>query len=109
MDKLIQFLNGLKPPEQVAFAQRCGTTVGYLRKAASKGQKLGDGLCINIERESGRKVMCEDLRAEVDWAFLRGTEVPAPAPADGAPGDRRDPARANEFPDLDRRAAAPTG
>lgn len=73
MDKLIQFLNGLPPPEQAAFAARCGTTVGYLRKAVSKRQKLGDGLCINIERESGRKVMCEDLRGDVDWAYLRNT------------------------------------
>jgi DNA-binding transcriptional regulator YdaS (Cro superfamily) len=73
MDKLIQFLNSLAPPEQAAFANRCGTSIGYLRKAASKRQKLGDGLCINIERESARQVLCEDLRADVDWGFLRGT------------------------------------
>lgn len=109
MDKLIQFLNGMKPPEQAAFAKRCGTTVGYLRKAASKRQKLGDGLCINIERESARQVVCEDLRPEVDWAYLRGSrevaEEPAPPPANGAAVDRRDAERVNEFPDLDRRAA----
>lgn len=91
MDKLIQHLNGMTPPEQAAFAARCGTTVGYLRKAASKGQRLGDGLCINIERESDRKVRCEDLRPDIDWGYLRGTgakqDLPYPppaAPADGA-------------------------
>lgn len=73
MDKLIQFLNRMPPPDQAVFAKRCGTTVGYLRKAVSKRQKLGDGLCINIERESGRAVLCEDLRPDCDWAFLRGT------------------------------------
>lgn len=85
MDKLIHFLNSMSPPEQAAFANRCGTSIGYLRKAASKGQKLGDGLCINIERESARLVKCEDLRADVDWAFLRGTPAvtPATAPAVG--------------------------
>jgi DNA-binding transcriptional regulator YdaS (Cro superfamily) len=86
MDKLIQFLNGLKPPEQIAFAERCGTTIGYLRKAASKKQKLGDGLCINIERETQRQVRCEDLRADIDWAYLRGTRIEKHLPAMPAHG-----------------------
>lgn len=30
-------------------------------------------LAINIERESGAQVLCEDVRADVDWAYLRGT------------------------------------
>lgn len=73
MKKLLSYLNGLPPSEQAAFAQRSGTTVGYLRKAISKGQKIGEGLCINLERESQRAVLCEDLRNDVDWAYLRST------------------------------------
>lgn len=73
MKKLLSYLNGLPPTEQAAFAQRSGTSVGYLRKAISKGQKIGEGLCINLERESGRAVLCEDLRDDVDWAYLRNT------------------------------------
>lgn len=73
MDKLKTYVNSLPPSEQEAFATRCRTTIGYLRKAMSIGQKLGESLCINIERESGGAVPCEDLRPDVDWAYLRGT------------------------------------
>jgi DNA-binding transcriptional regulator YdaS (Cro superfamily) len=74
MNELQAFLNGLLPSAQAAFAARCGTTIGYLRKAISKGQTLGEALCINIERESAGRVRCEQLRPSgVDWAFLRGS------------------------------------
>nr|WP_254699914.1 YdaS family helix-turn-helix protein [Trinickia violacea] len=58
---------------QRCFAERCGTTIGYLRKALSAGQRLGESLCINIDRESRGAVCCEDLRDDVDWAHLRDT------------------------------------
>jgi DNA-binding transcriptional regulator YdaS (Cro superfamily) len=73
MKSLQAYLNALTPAEQADFARRCGTTIGYLRKAISKGQKIGEAICIAVERESSRKVFCEDLRDDVDWAFLRST------------------------------------
>jgi DNA-binding transcriptional regulator YdaS (Cro superfamily) len=73
MKKLLDYLNRLTPPEQAEFARRSGTTVGYLRKAISTGQRIGETICINLERESGRAVVCEDLRSDVDWAFIRNT------------------------------------
>lgn len=75
MNPILRYLNSLPVPEQAAFAARCRTTVGYLRKAASTGQRLGENLCINFERESGRVVTCEMLRPDVDWAYLRGTQA----------------------------------
>lgn len=83
MDALRQYLNSISPTEQAAFAQRCGTTLGYLRKALSKGQLLGEGLCINLERESARAVRCEGLRPDADWAYIRSTGA-QPAVAEGA-------------------------
>lgn len=71
MKALLDYLNGLTLTDQADFAKRCATSVGYLRKAASRGQKLGGDLCINIERESGRAVVCEQLRPDADWAYLR--------------------------------------
>ncbi len=71
MDKLLALLNSLSTADQRDFASRCGTTVGYLRKAISTGQQLGESLCINIDRESGGVVRCEDLAPAVDWAYLR--------------------------------------
>lgn len=71
MEPLRAYLNQLPPVEQAAFAKRCGTSVGYLRKAISVGQKLSEGLVILIERESGGRVRCEQLRSDVDWDYLR--------------------------------------
>lgn len=73
MKALLDYLNGLKPAEQTAFASRCETSVGYLRKAVSKNQSLGCDLCINIERESGGVVRCEGLRPDADWDYIRAT------------------------------------
>lgn len=71
MESLRAYLNNMSTQDQVAFATRCETTVGYLRKVISTGQQLGEGLCIAIDRESGGSVRCEDLRPDVDWAYLR--------------------------------------
>jgi DNA-binding transcriptional regulator YdaS (Cro superfamily) len=61
----------MQPPDQQAFAARCGTSIGYLRKVISTRCKIGESICINVERESGKTVCCEDLRPDVDWAYLR--------------------------------------
>lgn len=75
MKKLQAYLNGLPTLEQAAYAKRSGTTVGYLRKCISTGQKIGEGICINLERESSRAVTVEDLRDDVDWAYLRNSSA----------------------------------
>lgn len=77
MNPVLRYLSTLPAAERDPFARRCGTTLNYLRKAASAGQRLGESLCIAIERESGRGVFCEQIRPDVDWAYLRGT-TPAP-------------------------------
>ena len=76
MEKLLSYLNSLTKAERLELVTRCETSEGYLRKAISKGQRLGERLCINLDRESGRAVRCEDMRPDVDWAYLRAA-VPA--------------------------------
>ena len=95
MDKLRAYINSLSPQEQQGFAERCGTSIGYLRKALSVKPNLSESLCINIERESSGAVTCEELRPDVDWAYLRGTGA-KPHP------DRRD----HERRDGERRASS---
>ncbi len=73
METLRDYLNSLPVDEQAAFAARCGTTVGYLRKAISIRQPINAATAIAIERESGGAVTCESLRRDVDWAYIRGT------------------------------------
>lgn len=65
---LRKYLNGMTPDDQIAFAKRCGTTVGYMRKALSTGQRFGGTLCVAIERESLQAVPRKDLRD--DWQQL---------------------------------------
>lgn len=71
MEKLLKYLNGLTKEARADFIAACQTSEGYLRKAVSMKQRLGSDLVILIDRESGRKVRCEDLRPDVDWAYLR--------------------------------------
>lgn len=71
MKILLDYLNSLPPAEQTQYATRCGTSVGYLRKAISIGQRLRESLCISLDRESGGAVPCEALRPDVDWNYVR--------------------------------------
>jgi DNA-binding transcriptional regulator YdaS (Cro superfamily) len=72
MESLRSYLNSLEPAEQESYAKRCGTSIGYLRKALSTGERFREALSISLERESGGKVPVEDTRPDVDWAYLRG-------------------------------------
>jgi DNA-binding transcriptional regulator YdaS (Cro superfamily) len=88
MNELRPFLNAMPTGEQVAFARRCGTTIGYLRKALSTGAALGERLCVSIERESSGAVTRRDLRPD-DWREIwpeLATPTP-PAAASAAQGE----------------------
>lgn len=65
----MEYLNSLPVAEQSSFAQRCGTTVGYLRKAVSVGQLLKAVVCVSIERETHGQVTRKDLRPD-DWQSI---------------------------------------
>lgn len=68
--KLLDYLNSLRPADQAAFAERCGTSVAYLRQVAYGNRRCGEGLAIAIDRESGRQVRMQALRPDVDWKHL---------------------------------------
>lgn len=71
METLRAYLMSLPLPVRTAFAVRCGTTLGYLRKAIHVGNKLGGDLAVAIDRESGGAVRCEVLRPDIDWTYVR--------------------------------------
>ena len=60
---------------RMAFAQRCGTSLKYLRMVAYKAKTVGESLAVNIERETGGAVTVETLRPDVDWGVIRGKPV----------------------------------
>lgn len=69
MDKLRTYLNGLSADEQAIFAFICSTSIGYLRKAISKGSLPSPALCVLVETHSGMNVTRKDLRPD-DWHLI---------------------------------------
>lgn len=72
MDTLRSYLNSLSREEKIAFALRAGTSIGYLRKALSVKQRIGEGTCIKITEASNGQVRPEELRPDVNWSVLSG-------------------------------------
>ena len=70
---LSDFIKSMSKVEREAFAERCGTTDGQLKQVAGGYRRCGESLAINIERESAGLVTCEELRPDVDWAYIRAT------------------------------------
>lgn len=76
MDTLLHYLNSLSPSEQAAYAARCGTTVGYLRKAISKRQRFDGALARLLDEQSGGYVKKAMLRPDI-WPELAEQEAPS--------------------------------
>lgn len=80
---LKSYLAGLSGPERRALAERCGTSFGHLNNVRYGIKPCAVELAIALERESGGTVRCEDLRPDVDWAYIRGT-APTSSAGEGA-------------------------
>ncbi len=65
MDTLRAYLSTLTPVEQANYAKRAGTSIGYLRKALSKGQRFDGALARRLDEESRGRVSRHDLRPDV--------------------------------------------
>lgn len=66
MQCLRDYLNSLTGHEQAAFAAKCGTSIGYLRKALSAGQLTSPERCVLIEQITKGAVSRRHLRPD-DW------------------------------------------
>jgi DNA-binding transcriptional regulator YdaS (Cro superfamily) len=71
--KLIDYLNAIPVEARESFAARCGTSFDYLRQVGYGNRTCSEKLAINLERESGRMLTCEELCPATDWAFIRST------------------------------------
>jgi DNA-binding transcriptional regulator YdaS (Cro superfamily) len=72
---LHEYLKSLDKAALGVFAIRCGTSVGQLKQVAYGNRRAGAALAVGIERESAGSVTCEQLRADIDWAYLRGSKA----------------------------------
>lgn len=69
--KLIDYLNAIPVEAREPFAARCGTSFDYLRQVGYGNRVCTERLAINLERESGRMLTCEELCPAADWAVVR--------------------------------------
>jgi hypothetical protein len=65
MDELRNYLNSLTAEQQSAYAKKCGTTIGYLRKALSKGSRFDGALCRLLDENSDGAVPRSSLRPDI--------------------------------------------
>lgn len=63
----------LQTRKQIELARVLGVTQGAVHQWASGVTKVAVARCIQIEKATQGEVRCEDLRPDVDWAYLRGT------------------------------------
>ena len=75
--KLIDYLNAIPVEARDSFAARCGTSFNYLRQVGYGNRPCPEKIAINLERESNRILLCEELCPEADWAFIRSTPSPS--------------------------------
>lgn len=74
MEELRTYLNSLNTAEQKSYAKRCGTTIGYLRKALSTQPRLDAVLCAKLDKESLGAVRKESLRRDVDFSIFSSVD-----------------------------------
>lgn len=65
METLRTYLATLAPPDQAAYAKRCGTSIGYLRKALSTKPRLDGALVRRLDEESSGDVSRYELRPDI--------------------------------------------
>lgn len=74
--KLLDYIKPLTREQLEEFAEGCGSTVGQIKQVAY-GRRASAELAIRIDIASQGKVSCEDIRADIDWSYLRGTNAAA--------------------------------
>ena len=68
---LSEYLKTMDKEGLEAFAKRCGTSVGQLKQVAYGNRRASAGLAVCLDRETEGAILCEALRPDIDWAYLR--------------------------------------
>ena len=72
-------LRSLKTTEQVAFSEKCGTTIAYLRKFLCRGGSLGAGIVAGLVEHSSGAIPASELNPKVDWTVFERFKTSRPA------------------------------
>ena len=73
METFRTYFKALTKDERQALADKVGTSVAYLWQIAYKQRRCNESMAIEIEKASDRAVLVEDLRPDVDWAYVRSS------------------------------------
>lgn len=66
------YLNDVE--QAVSLAAKVGVPAALLSQWKTGGRRVPAERCPAIERATSGAVRCEDLRPDVDWAYLRNSE-----------------------------------
>jgi DNA-binding transcriptional regulator YdaS (Cro superfamily) len=81
MDALKSYWKSLSAQQRDELAAACETTSGHLANVVYECRTCSEKLAIALERETKGAIRCEDLRPDVDWAYLRSTGASMPCEA----------------------------
>ncbi|WP_338523339.1 YdaS family helix-turn-helix protein [Pseudomonas batumici] len=70
---LHEFIKPLDKDALTELAASCETSVGQLKQVAYGHRRPSASLAISIDRQTKAVVTCEELRPDIDWAYLRST------------------------------------
>jgi len=73
MDIFRTYFKALAKDERASLAEQVGTSVAYLWQIAYGQRRCKESMAIEIEKASRRAVRLEDLRPDVDWAYVRSS------------------------------------
>lgn len=68
---LLEFIRPMSKDELDEFSKRCETTAGQIKQVAYGNRRASAGLSIAIDRETNGAITCDELRPDIDWAYLR--------------------------------------
>lgn len=67
---LLNYITELPIDSREDFAKKCGTSLAYMKQIAYGNKNCGAALAISIDRESGGKVLLEELCPEPEWEYV---------------------------------------
>lgn len=73
MDTFRTYFKALTKDEREQLAAQVGTSAAYLWQIAYKQRRCNESMAIEIEKASKGAVRVEDLRPDVDWAYIRNS------------------------------------
>lgn len=85
IESLKTYVSGLgSDTERELFASDCGTTLGHLRQIYYGNRTCDVGLAIEIEKNTNQSVLCDELRNDVDFSYLRNSSTKPEKITEGA-------------------------